>query len=121
MTKQQPETIILNNQIENKLIFLEMQRAKTTILNDAVTLRQFNRFLPNAKLPPHWQGSVEKLEDVLKMPIIIQDKLFADWICEYLKKDPNFPKGMPYPNNQYLMKQMSIQRLYKDIQSSFFN
>ena len=55
-----------------------MQRAKTTIVNDAVTSRNFDRFLQNAKLPPRWEGSVEKSEDVLKMPVIIQDKLFAD-------------------------------------------
>ena len=69
-----------------------MQRAKTTIVNDAVTSRNFDRFLQNAKLPPRWEGSVEKSEDVLKMPVIIQDKLFADWISQYLKKDPKFPK-----------------------------
>ena len=36
-----------------------MQRAQTTKTNDAVTLRQFHRFLENAKLPPRWKCSVK--------------------------------------------------------------
>ena len=62
-----------------------MQQSATTKLNDAVTERQFNRFLTNAKLPPQWVGEVKVLEDVLKIPIILQDKLFSCWISQYLK------------------------------------
>ena len=35
-----------------------MEHAGTTKTNDAVTERQFNRFLANAKLPPRWEGKV---------------------------------------------------------------
>ena len=50
------------------------------------------------------------------MPIILQDILFAEWISQYLKKDSDYLQGKPYPNDQYLMKQMSRQRLYRDVQ-----
>ena len=55
-----------------------MEHAKNTKLNDAVTKRQFERFLPNAELPPRWKGKVKTLNDVIILPIIIQDKLFAE-------------------------------------------
>ena len=86
-----------------------MDHSANTKANDAVTYRQFNRFLPTAKLPSRWKGRVKVLEDVLQMPIIVQDKLFSDWISQHLKKDDDFPNGKPYPNNQYLLKQMSLQ------------
>ena len=57
-----------------------MMHAKTTNNNDAVTKRQFERFLPTAELPPNWKSKVHNLRDVLNMPIFLQDKLFADWI-----------------------------------------
>ena len=91
-----------------------MDQAKTTKINDAVTNRQFNRFLSKANLPSRWKGKVKVLQDVLQMPIIFQDKLFSDWISQYLKKGENFPNGNPYPNNQYVLKQMSLQRLYRN-------
>ena len=72
-----------------------MEHATKTKLNDAVTLRQFNRFLTNAKLPPRWESKIKSLEDVLQMPIIFQDKLFSSWISQYLKKDDKFPEGKP--------------------------
>ena len=55
-----------------------MEHAVTTKANDAVTKRQFDRFLPNAKLPPRWMGTVKTLNDVVLLPIIVQDQLFAD-------------------------------------------
>ena len=66
-----------------------MEQSATTKLNDAVTERQFNRYLPKAKLPPRWVGKVKVLEDVLQMPIIFQDQLFSSWISQYLKKVSN--------------------------------
>ena len=94
-----------------------MERAQTTKKNDAVTLRQFNLFLKTANLPSQFKGTVKQFKDVVQqMPIILQDLLFAEWISKHLKKDPHFPQGKPYPNDQYLMKQMSLQRLYRDIQ-----
>ena len=95
-----------------------MEQSVTTKLNDAVTERQINRYLANAKLPQRWQGKVKVLEDVLQMPIIFQDQLFSAWISQYLK---NFPEGKSYPNNQYLLKQMSLQRLYRNIQYTTWN
>ena len=92
-----------------------MDSANTKI-NDAVTTRQFNRFLLTAKILPSWKKEVKVLEDVVHMPVIHQDKLFSDWISQHLKKDDRFPQGKPYPNNQYLLKQMSLQRLYRNIQ-----
>ena len=87
-----------------------MERAQTTKKNDAVTLRQFNCFLITAKLPSQFKGTVKQFKDVVqKMPIILKDILFAEWISQYVKKDPAFPKGKPYPNDQYVMKQMSLQ------------
>ena len=88
-----------------------MNRSKQTIKNDAVTLRQFNRFLTKAHIRSQFKGVVKELKDVLQMPTILQDLLFADWISQYVKKHPDFPKGKPYPNDQYVMKQMSLQRL----------
>ena len=76
-----------------------MEHAPTTKINDAVTMRQFNRFLTNATLPPLWEGKIKSLQDVVEMPIIFQDKLFASWISQYLKKDDKFPEGKPYPNS----------------------
>ena len=93
-----------------------MDHSRNTKLNDAVTYRQFSRFLVHAQIPPSWKQEVICLEDVLHMPVIFQDKLFSDWISQYLKKDDKYPNGKPYPNNQYLLKQMSLQRLYRDIQ-----
>ena len=94
-----------------------MERAQTTKKNDAVTLRQFNLFLKTANLPSQFKGTVKQFKDVVQqMPIILQDLLFAEWISKHLKKDPHFPQGKPYPNDQYLMKKMSLQRLYRDIQ-----
>ena len=75
-----------------------MEHSATTKVNDAVTERQFNRFLANAKLPSRWEGKVKVLEDVLEMPIIFQDKLFASWISQYLKKDDKYPQGKPSDN-----------------------
>ena len=51
-----------------------MEHAVTTIANDAVTKRQFERFLPNGKLPPRWMGTVKTLNDVVLLPIIVQDQ-----------------------------------------------
>ena len=56
-----------------------MEHAANTKNNDSVTNRQFHRFLANAQLPLQWQGKVKHLEDVLRMPVIYQDQLFADW------------------------------------------
>ena len=50
-----------------------MQRAETTKTNDVVTLRQFHRFLENAKLPPRWKCSVEKLNDVLQIAYLSKE------------------------------------------------
>ena len=36
-----------------------MEHAATTKINDALTMRQFNRFLTNAKLPPLWEGKIK--------------------------------------------------------------
>ena len=36
----------------------KMQHSTNTKINDAVTKRQFERFLPKAKLPPRWMGKV---------------------------------------------------------------
>ena len=55
-----------------------MEHAATKKLNDAVTKRQFERFLPNAKLPPRWMGKVKTLNDAVLLPLIVQDQLFAD-------------------------------------------
>ena len=63
-----------------------MERASTTKLNDAVTKRQFERFLPKAKLPERWMGKVKTLNDAIQPPIIIHDKRFAD-------KNEFFEKG----------------------------
>ena len=41
-----------------------MDHAATTKINDAVTNRQFNRFLATAHLPSIWKGRVEVLADV---------------------------------------------------------
>ena len=71
-----------------------MERSATTKKNDAVTERQFNRFVTTAKLPSQWEGKVKVFKDVLEMPIIHQDKLFSDWISQYLKKDPEYPNGV---------------------------
>ena len=58
-----------------------MERAQTTKKNDAVTLRQFNRFLKTANLPSQFKGTVKQFKDVVQqMPIILQDILFAEWI-----------------------------------------
>ena len=85
-----------------------MERAQTTKKNDAVTLRQFNRFLKTSNISSHYKDLVKQFKDVVQqMPIILQDILFAEWISQYLKKDSDYPKGKPYPNYQYLMKQMS--------------
>ena len=54
-----------------------MERSRTTRKNDAVTLRQFNRFLITANIPSQFKGIVKELKDVLVMPIILQDLLFA--------------------------------------------
>ena len=64
-----------NNYLKNKQqkdpkkgrlkIISEMERAKTTKANDAVTLRQFRRFLSTAKLPARRQVSVESLQEVI--------------------------------------------------------
>ena len=86
-----------------------MDHSVNTNINDAP-------FLVNVQIPPRWKSKVNVLEDVLQMPVIYQDKLFSDWILQHLKKDDKFPQGKPYPNNQYLLKQMSLQRLYRDIQ-----
>ena len=40
-------------------VFKTMEHAATTKINDAVTMRQFNRFLTNAKLPPLWEGKIK--------------------------------------------------------------
>ena len=66
-----------------------MDHSRNTKLNDAVTYRQFSRFLVHAQIPPSWKQEVICLEDVLHMPVIFQDKLFSDWISQYLKKDDN--------------------------------
>ena len=47
-----------------------MEHAATTKANDAVTKRQFERFLSNAKLPQRWVGKVKTLNDVVLIPII---------------------------------------------------
>ena len=49
--------IFSTTRLTNKVIFLEMHRAKTIKTNDTVTLRQFHLFLENAKLPPRWKCS----------------------------------------------------------------
>ena len=72
MIKGQLDSKIHNNQIENMVIFPEMQRAEKTKTNDAVILRQFHCFLSNAKLPSRWRGSANVLHDALKMPVIIK-------------------------------------------------
>ena len=53
----------------------EMQRAKSTMDNDAVTRRQFERFLSTAEISSRFESSVKTLEDVIQLPLIIQDKL----------------------------------------------
>ena len=40
-------------------VFKTMEHAASTKINDAVTMRQFNRFLTNAKLPPLWEGKIK--------------------------------------------------------------
>ena len=55
-----------------------MEHAKSTKADDAVTNRQFQRFLSTAKLPTQWEGKVKTLKDVILMPLIYQDLLFAD-------------------------------------------
>ena len=55
-----------------------MDYAPITKKNDAVTNRQFNRFLATAHLPSNWKGRVKVLADVLEMPLIKQELLFAD-------------------------------------------
>ena len=50
-----------------------MDHAVNTKINDAVTNRQFTRFLVNAQIPPRWKSKVNVLEDVLQMPVIYQD------------------------------------------------
>ena len=55
-----------------------MDHAPTNKKNDSVTNRQFNRFLATAHLPSNWKGRVKVLADVLEMPLILQDLLFAD-------------------------------------------
>ena len=60
-----------------------MERAQSTRNNDAVTLRQFNRFLKTANLSFQFKGTVKHFKDVVqKMPIILQDLLFAEWISQ---------------------------------------
>ena len=54
-----------------------MEHASTTKLNNAVTKRQFERFLSKAKLPESWMGKVKTLNDAIQLPINIQDKRFA--------------------------------------------
>ena len=77
-----------------------MERAQTTKKNDAVTLRQFNRFLKTANISSQYKGLVKQFKDVVQqMPIILQDILFAGWISQYLKKDSDYPQGKPYPNH----------------------
>ena len=52
-----------------------MQRSKATKETDAVTLRQFERYLPSAEIHPKYKGKINKLADVLLMPVFLQDKL----------------------------------------------
>ena len=47
-----------------------MEHSANTKLNDAVTYRQFSRFLVHAEIPPTWKQPVIALEDVIKMPVI---------------------------------------------------
>ena len=58
-----------------------MERSSTTKLNDAVTQRQFERFLPNAKLPARWMGKVNTLNDVLLLQIMVpvSNQIFIYW------------------------------------------
>ena len=51
-----------------------MDQAKTTKINDAVTNRQFNRFLSKANLPSHWKGKVKNNETYLRKI------LFRTWL-----------------------------------------
>ena len=60
-----------------------MEHSANTKLNDAVTYRQFSRFLVHAEIPPSWKQPVVALEDVIKMPVIYQDKLFS--LCSIFK------------------------------------
>ena len=46
-----------------------MEHSANTKLNDAVTYRQFSRFLVHAEIPPTWKQPVIALEDVIKMPV----------------------------------------------------
>ena len=94
-----------------------MEHAENTKKNDAVTKRQVHRFLQKADVPNAWKSKLKNFKDIIDMPIVLQDKFFADFITQHLKpSDDDFPSGKPYPNDQYLMKQMSIQRLYRDQQ-----
>ena len=58
-----------------------MDHPANTKINDAVTNRQFTRFLVNVQIPPRWKSKVNVLEDVLQMPVIYQD----NWMfCLYI-------------------------------------
>ena len=59
---------------QNNLLLILMDQAKTTKINDAVTNRQFNRFLSKANLPSHWKGKVKNNETYLRKI------LFRTWL-----------------------------------------
>ena len=59
---------------QNNLLLILMDQAKTTKINDAVTNRQFNRFLSKANLPSHWKGKVKNNETYFRKI------LFRTWL-----------------------------------------
>ena len=59
---------------QNNLLLILMDQAKTTKINDAVTNRQFNRFLSKANLPSRWKGKVKNNETYLRKI------LFRTWL-----------------------------------------
>ena len=61
-----------------------MEHSANTKLNDAVTYRQFSRFLVHAEIPPSWKKEVIALEDVLqilnKYMYLAEKNCFLTWL-----------------------------------------